>query len=831
MNNFAQGRLLALLTACFYAIFTLLPDSSTLVVSWPWVFIWQIGLLCPVIWLGSIVWSQRRFPLLGNGLDWFIGLVVIGLFISTIAAEFSSQATWYSWAALCFLAALYALNFWLDTAQRRYQLLVAQGYLNLAFIILSLTLWTTQTLLPELARLDSFKQYGVNLSFDFSVLELRNWAPLGHQNYVAGYLLLALPILVGLGEIEFGWRRWLWFAGFGLGLIDLYTTSSRGGWLGLIVLIVVSLAVLLVRSSIPRLWLLLSGISTLAIIGLLIAANNRLRTLIMAILSGQGGGELAYRKINAAIGWQMGISHPFSGVGLGGVPILYQKYRPIWAGQESELTYQLHSTPAQLWAEMGLSGIFPAFGAVFLLVYLLWRWLSQKQEERSDRILLWSIYAGFLAYGIITLTDYQLDNVAISGTLVIFLAIIASIFTYKPHPQPLSCKERGEIDSPLPYAKAIVLTGLGILIAVIIWLIAIHRAWQLSSNAFLALNQEKPDFNTFVDNLTKAQELAPWESYYSYQLGWNIGNLGLQTRNPEIIADGINWLERGIKVSPYQEFAYSNLGWLLLDRNPDKATQAFDRSTQLVPAKKGVFFGLGLSLLAQNKVDLGIEAMALEILRDPIFLTSPIWRSPKLKTIYPQLLTRIEAKYGELLQKEPNNAYLHACRGGLFWWKGDFAAAHRDWDTYGTPLSKIVLEMAEGKAIESKLAQMPKSPAKLVINAWFDRSQRLELLQQAWIETNKSLIPDNLQQQLLTGMEKSDSFDRWLKQNAPILEYRRERSGFGVNSRHIDGPAPTDFFVVVDNLPMINWFRELLPSPLYDPQLDLALQAWREKIL
>lgn len=180
---------------------------------------WQTGLLCLVFWLLAILWSQRKIQALGNGLDWVVGLTLIGLIISTLFAQFPNQARWYAWAALCMLAALYCLNHWLCTPKRRYQLLVKQGYLNIAFIIVSLTLWTTQTLLPQLARLNTFKQYGVNLSFDFSVLELRNWAPLGHQNYVAGYLLLAIPLLVSLSILETSKKRWLWFSGGRIGII------------------------------------------------------------------------------------------------------------------------------------------------------------------------------------------------------------------------------------------------------------------------------------------------------------------------------------------------------------------------------------------------------------------------------------------------------------------------------------------------------------------------------------------------------------------------------------------------------------------------------------
>ena len=834
----SEGRLLAILTACFYGIFTLLPDSHSLMVAWPWVFLWQVGLLCPVLWLLWLLWHQRKFPYLGHGLDWFIGLAVIGLIISTVFAEFPNQALWYSWLALCFIAALYALNSWLNTPGRRYRLLVGQGYLSLAFIIASLSLWTSQTLMPELTRLESLEQYGVNLSFDFSIIELRNWAPIGHQNYVAGYLLLCLPLLVGLSILQKGWRRWLWIAGVGLGLLALYTTSSRGGWLGLVVLGIVSLGILLFRSRIPRYWLGLGSLGILAILILLALGNNRIRTLIMTLLSGQGDGELAYRMITATVGWRMGSSHPWSGVGLGGVPLLYQEYRPVWAGREAELAYQLHSTPVQLWAEMGLWGIIPGLGAIALLIYLLLRrWLRQSptnQTEQTDQILLWGIYGGLLAYGTISLTDYQLDNICISGTLVIYLACLASMFRIE---NSESARRRKYVEDGRIHYSFTALAGLGIVLAMIIWLIPVHRAWQLSSQGFIALSQD--DLGTFVERLSRGQQLAPWEPYYPYQLGWNLGNLGLQIgdaqKRQQLLKEGISWLQKGIVISPYWEFGRSNLAWLLLRDNPEAAMEEFARSVQLIPAKRGVMQGLGLSLLAQGKVDLAIDAIALEGLRDPLLITSPIWRSPRLKSVYPQVTDRMAAKYTELLQQysQPGafNAYLHQCRGGLYWWKGDLAAARADLETYGTPLSKLMLELAEGKSLPEKLSKLPSSAEILAISAWLNPSQRSELLQQAWIKATQTVLPPETEQDLLTGMKNSISFEQWLKQNAPVWRYRRQRSGFGVLSRHIDGSTPTDFLIVVENVAINTWFAQLLPSPTYDPELDLALQPYRDNLL
>ncbi|MDJ0686937.1 MAG: O-antigen ligase family protein [Xenococcaceae cyanobacterium MO_188.B32] len=817
-SKISEGRLLLLLTGFLYVFFTLFPDSHSITVSWSFVFLWQVGLLLPVFCLLWWLW-QGRLSWLGNGLDWIVGLIVIGLFISTIFAQFPHQAFWYSWIAICFLAVLYVLNSWLNNPQKRYRILVGQGYLNIAFIVVSLFLWTGQTLLPELARIKKLQQLGVNLKFDFSVIELRNWAPIGHQNYVAGYLLLCLPLLMGLGILQKGWRRWLWFAGVGLGLVDLYTTNSRGGWLGLIALVSISLLFLLGYTRLPRLWLGLAGISALAAIVGVISRDDRFSNLITDILSGNTDGQLAYRLINVTTGWRMGMAHPFTGIGLGGVPLLYQAYRPSWAGRESELAYQLHTTPFQLWAEMGIWSIAFSIVAIALFAYLFYRWQQNNQAEYTDRVLIWCLGSSLLAYGVMSLTDYQLDNICISGTLVIFLACLSSTWRQ----QELYLK------SP----KSLSLAGLGLVTAVIIWLIPVHRAWQLSHYGFSALAQNKIDI--FVQSLNKASQLAPWEPYYPYQLGWNLGNLALQTKDisqrKQLTTEAIAWLAKGVKASPYREFGHSNLGWLLLNSRQPGAIEHFVNSARLVPAKRGIFYSLGFGLLSRGKVDLAIEAFSLEGLHNPLeIVTSPIWRSPELSPLYPQILQRMETRYTQLLQQQ-DNTYWYRCRGSLYWWQGNLAAASRDWAVSGTSITKILLYLDSDPKIEQNPANLNNSAPSLVIEAWLNPAQRSLLLQQAWLKENKTNISPEILEKLLVGMNQANSFTQWLQKYTPAMQSRRQRLGFGVVSRHIDGAIPADFLIVVDNIAISTWFQELFPSYIYAPEIDRALQPWREELM
>jgi len=834
----ALGRLLAILTAAFYGLFTLLPNSKSLMVVWPWVFIWQMALLTPMLWLLWQVGLGRRFHGLGKRWDAIAVLGIVGLLVANLGAEFPNQAHWYGWAALGVLAGLYALHHWLWNPQepalieaRRDSLLVKQGYLSFAFIILSLLLWTTQTLIPYLTQSQKFKELGVNLSFSFSNLELRNWAPIGHQNYVAGYLILALPLFFLLTISSTGKQRLLWLMASVLGLVNLYTTSSRGGLIALGGLILWGLVGIAIHGKLNRRWLIIIATSITTVIGIFLITNDRFKTDLSQILQGLGSAELSYRFLNAVIAWRMGSNHPWTGVGLGGVPLLYQKYRPFWAGRDSELIYQLHSTPSQLFAEMGIWGLMILTVLTLVLIYSLGQWLKNYNSSLQHFVVVWSISGALFTYGIMSITDYQLDNLSISGLLVIYWVILISYFS-----------ESNQVITPdaPPQKVALPLTygGLALILVVSIWLFPIQRAWQLSNLGFSALTAKK--LPAFVNYLTQANQLAPWEAYYPFQLGWNLGDLALaapdQISQKQLNQTAIAWFQKGIKVSPYQEFAYNNVGWLQLGTDPVKASQDFAKALTLVPAKRGVFYALGISLLAQKKIDLAIQAFSLECLRDPLFITSPFWRGPLLKNFAPQVFTEVGMRLNELIKKAesqtPKNmaliSLLHQIRGGLFWWQGNFPQAEKDISQYGTPVSQGLMAISQGKSADLKtLSQF----ANQIITAWNHPSERSQRFQQAWIEATQTPLPAELEQQLILSMQASSNLHQWLTQMSPVLQYRRERLGFGVVSRHIDGPNPKDFFLVVDNLPMTLWFNELFPSPFYDSEFDRILQPEREKLL
>jgi len=838
----AEGTLLGLITLALYMLFTLLPGSSTMMVAWPWVFLWQVALAMPILWL---LWQGWHRPLrtfaLGAGLDGVVALAVLGLVVSTLAAEFRSQALWYAWAALGGLAALYALRGWFTTTDRVKATLTLQGYLALAFVGVSLTLWFLTIYQPELARLQALQPYGVEAAFSFQFTSLRNWQPIGHQNYVAGFLVLVIPLFVGLGWMAQGWRRWLWLGATGLGLANLYTTSSRGGWLALVAAGFVGLIVALIYSPLPRRWVLAGGAGATALVAALMLSNNRLRQVLATLASGNlAGGEWSYRAVTNAVGWNMGKSAPLTGLGPGSVPLVYQAYRPHWAGRDAELQFQLHSTPAQLWGELGIWGLVVPVALAGVMLALVIRWIRQGAAQTPSGLppfMVWSLISAFVGFTLISLTDYQLDILPISGVLVLYVATLAHTLV------PGADRSDATPAPPTRASRWLSGLGLGIFLAMSLWLVPVHRAWGLSSDGFAALT--KQDINRFVEKLNRAHQLAPWEIYYPYQLGWNLGDLGYQvTDNPDLRAvlqqDAIAWFERGNATVPYQEFGHSNLGWLWIEQNnPAAARTAFQQSIDLLPAKSGVFFGLGFSCFQSGDTACATDAFALELVRHPVVLTSPMWRFGTLAPLAPTVTERLETLYTGLLAKSAGDpaltAFLHQGRGTLRWWLGEVDAAAEDWAMAGGPVQQALLTLTQGGTVDPET--LPESPAKYAIAAWQRPDQRQALLEKAWVTQPEDLpqladsLPDPaMMTNLVASMDNATDFKTWLQRTAPIWQPRSGRLGFGVLSRHIDGPTPSDFYPRVENVPMVKFFPEVIPSPTFFPALDRALAPYQAEV-
>jgi len=203
---------------------------------------------------------------------------------------------------------------------------------------------------------------------------------------------------------------------------------------------------------------------------------------------------------------------------------------------------------------------------------------------------------------------------------------------------------------------------------------------------------------------------------------------------------------------------------LLVVADPAVAEKHFHAAAQLVPDKGGVYFGLALARLNQDRpeeIPGVVHALALECLNDPAFLISPWWRQPNLAALRP-------ATMAELHRLANRVAATLKARKDLRHREAEYIPVLADW---------------------------------LV-----DRSGPGEILRHAYTSARVSYfaarppVPD------------------WSK--APVRLYHRERPGYPVIMHNLDLPTPVDLFEVQENslasgelaalFPKKGW----LPAPL-----------------
>jgi hypothetical protein len=372
------------------------------------------------------------------------------------------------------------------------------------------------------------------------------------------------------------------------------------------------------------------------------------------------------------------------------------------------------------------------------------------------------------------------------------------------------------------------------LVAAIAWLVPVNIAWQASSVGFIYLSRAKEDLATgkqealpdviaavdkFQDRLKFAHQLAPWEPYYPYQLGWVLADLAVNYPNlPRSSAwqkEGLAWIKTAIATNPNNEAGYNAAAWLSLrqDATAKSAQEAdayFRRGLELVPTKRSLSFGLGVSLLRQGKNAEGISAMTTEVINDPIFITSPIWKDPPFQNLYPQVLANLENNYRNNPSKALNLAALR-------WWNGNPNAVV-ELNQTGNPTAILLANAIadDANALQS-VKQNPQTPLEMVISAWLNPNLRDKLLERAYVFATSSL-PDGRSAAAVKAMSdrmaQSSNFDAWLRlplpANSPlVINYRRARLGFSVVSRHLDGVVPLDFFNVSDRAEISLFLKDL----------------------
>lgn len=192
---------------------------------------------------------------------------------------------------------------------------------------------------------------------------------LHESNYFALILVLLLPLPFTFARQEkVAWKRWLWIAGIGVILLELILTGSRGGFLGLLVVLGLLCARMMRRTS-----LALGAMAGVLLILLAIVPNPLAQRLLASGLDRevQDTSVAISNQQRLAVlkaGLRMISAHPLAGVGLGKFKGSVEKY-----GGPPRIA---HCTYVELAAELGVSALL----AFLVLIYATLRSLGRSRR-------------------------------------------------------------------------------------------------------------------------------------------------------------------------------------------------------------------------------------------------------------------------------------------------------------------------------------------------------------------------------------------------------------------------------------------------------------------
>lgn len=795
-------------------------NSATWVHGWNG---WLIGCGNALLLCLALFFVQRRIRT-APGLP-VTGLLVV-LLVSMGWACLASDSVTDSLAALVPLLGLVGVAMLSAQASAKELERIVGGVAVWGLVLCMVSLW--RWLMQDVA-LESFNVGRVNgllgeRVFRIDWTEIRNGHPFGHQNYLAGAILLLMPFWLSLSGSDRRWGRLTGCAGLGFGFLALWSTQTRaappalGAMLGL----------LLVWTGVRRVWSrrrwLLWCMTGGALIGALMAANPRNQQIAASGDSASIVWQADVRRQMLDAGRLLLEGREWTGIGPGAVPAKYPLVRGrIDAGLEAN--YQLHNTPLQLVVELG----WPALIMVLaLLAATFIRWWRTPAHEETSRVPT-GVWAGIAVFGyaVYSFTDYQLDVAGIGCLLGLAVGLVWSGSRSAETPRSVAAwpGRLGVVGVGLLFVASLMAT---------LWIGRARWSFHEANSARL-----RGDGGSFVELATRAHRQDPANPFYPEKIAaWHIERLAAAT-NAAFVATETSaarqWLETSLAGSPDSEYARFNLGWLLLRSEPRRALLHFRRAAQLVPDRRGVYLGCALALAGLDRPEEAAQALALELVLDPGFLaTANAWHREPLASLKAPALRRATSLLTTLAQETnlaaSNGQWLREKAAAMAWLAGGPAPPERDGRFLGDFWK--TLDAGDSSAAETMSAG---APWMLVRRAWKESSEdeAKRLLIAAAYRSGRRIPSEST----LAAWMARLRIGTWSEvvRSEPAVElrsgYRRERTGYNLIARHAEGARPADVPVYEENTFFEAFFRFLagtgsdVASPVFLRELDRIIAA------
>ncbi len=778
------------------AVFTWIERGPSRALQWPWHLYAQLLAAAPALWFLAQGAIDRGFHRFGGALE-------VGLLGFAGAMALSALTATYQETSLAMLAIgiapvtlAYGINHWIGSGDRGARRRALADY-GAAFLVvgslIALAGWAVAVAAPRLQAGDSLA----------AVLAARNEWLLGHTVYTAGLALLCTTWLGGLAFERTGRARGACLLGATIGLVLLFTAGSRSGFIGLAIW-----SGWLLLSEAQRRKLGARRTAALVVVALIVALgiaglHPRSRQIVQqwreagAINMGD-----RQRMAMAEFGAIALRESPWLGFGPGTTPLVYPTYRAqLSGGVESAL--QLHSTPIQWVADAGLLGL----GAAALAGVGLW-WRRRHAAP--------TFAAGtLLAYGALSLTDYQLD-------LPVFAFALGTLVALGAQRDDVPATPTGRRTT-----LVLALAGAAALVAYGVAQVQPLRARGAFAWAVDALSDG--DRAAFESGMEEVYRLAPANAFYrnlhaclladirAYPTWFPPIDLG-----PDRLARADAQLWRSLAIDPRQEMPYTHLAWHAVESHPAAALVHFRAAARLIPDKGGLYFGQAQALLRLGRPTEAVNALAMELINDPAFVASPEWaRLAEGTELAAQARRAAAATLERIVATAPPAdplGYVRRARYSaalLGWLNGDDTALEVALGV-AEPQQQEMLRWLGSQPVERSaertqpwhyLAEAAAHPEKATASI-SARYPRIGPTSDALQEMAAALIACDRRSLLKGELVLNPS-------NQPRIY--RERMGYPLLLRNLDAPAPRDPYLIPLNRLVRDFLSPLFPEKGYLP--------------
>jgi len=441
----------------------------------------------------------------------------------------------------------------------------------------------------------------------------------GHANVIAGYLNLLLPLVVVRLLTPREWSgRVLLLLTLILFLIIEYFASSRGGWLGGVAGIAVSVALLgwpsarrFLRAAWQRSRARTMGAAAGLVLALAVAALGA-----YALLARQASRTYHVPVASARSEiWGPAVQiiedAPILGHGVGGFVVRFAQATNIPPGFS---TNHAHNLVLQILAETGVVGLMLALTAGALGLWGLWPAIRRAFRQADPAL---AAYLGaFIALFVHHAVDYLFNVTAYLLAVMTLAALTVS-----------HALSRRQISLPGRPMSAFLLAAVAMVVGIGAWLVRGGGTYLSGLQA-----HQESDLAGAADFLCLAAEEQPDTSVFGFECALAAADQAARTENAELLEDALDAQRLALARDPYWPIHLANLAGLeWASGDLDQAVADLKEAAGRAPRHAILAVNLGWMLEAQGREAEALEAYRQALAYDSLLPETPFFAATALR--------------------------------------------------------------------------------------------------------------------------------------------------------------------------------------------------------